>query len=126
MNMVTRATRSRELSGTAEKINLGLDSAGILVGGANRLRQARGPVGHAAAANAQAQNIQDNYTSLDLENRRRWPISYRSIEIVALFVDVLTILSAGVLADTIYGLTTERPSEITSYAGAAAKERSRE
>jgi len=120
MNMVTRATRSRELSGTAEKINLGLDSAGILAGGANRLRQARGPVGHAAAANAQAQNVQDNYTSLDLENRRRWPISYRSVEIVALIVDILTILSAGVLADTIYGLTTERPSEITSYAGAAA------
>jgi putative colanic acid biosynthesis UDP-glucose lipid carrier transferase len=75
MNMVTRATRSRELSGAAEKIQFGLDGAGILVGGANRLRQARGPVGRAAAANAQAQNVQGNYTPLDLENRRRWPIA---------------------------------------------------
>jgi len=46
-----------------------------LAGGANRLRQARGPVGHAAAANAQAQNVQGNYAPLDLENRRRWPIA---------------------------------------------------
>jgi hypothetical protein len=41
---------------------------------------------------------------------RRWPLSYRSIELVAIFVDALIIVSAGVLADA---ATAAPAAEIT-------------
>src|SRR5262249_3795918 len=63
----------------------------------------------------------DRSSSLDFESRWRWPVSYRSIEVLAVIIDILIILSAGVLADTIYRLaTTGFASEITDYSAAAA------
>jgi Undecaprenyl-phosphate glucose phosphotransferase len=63
----------------------------------------------------------DSSSSLDFANRWRWPVSYRSIEVLTVAIDNLIILSAGVLADTVYRITTtELPSEITIYAAAAA------
>jgi PQQ enzyme repeat len=63
----------------------------------------------------------DPSSSLDLENRWRRPVSYRSIEFLAIIIDILIILSAGVLADAIYRLaTTEFSSTSTDYAAAAA------
>ena len=50
----------------------------------------------------------------------RWPLSYRSIEVVAIFVDVLIIVSAGVLADAAYLTTGALTAEIIIYGGAAA------
>src|SRR5262249_19333355 len=59
--------------------------------------------------------------SLYFERRWRWPFSYRSIEVLAIFVDTLIIVAAGVLADAAYGPTiTALPNEITIYGGAAA------
>ena len=59
--------------------------------------------------------------SLYLDRRWRWPLSYRSIEVLAIFVDTLIIVAAGVLADAAYGLTiTALPTEVTIYGGAAA------
>src|SRR5262249_56298641 len=58
--------------------------------------------------------------SLYFERRWRWPLSYRSIEVLAIFVDTLIIVAAGVLADAAYRLTmTALPTEITIYGGAA-------
>ncbi len=140
MNTVVSATGSKHLAAT--------DGTGTLVGqmGPDPLAQARGPVGH-AAANARAQNVQNNNrspavgncsenlrswdcanssetdrsSSLDFKNRWRWPVSYRSIEVLAVIIDILIILSAGVLADTVYHLaTTEFASEVTNYAAVAA------
>jgi putative colanic acid biosynthesis UDP-glucose lipid carrier transferase len=55
------------------------------------------------------------------DRRWRWPLSYRSIELVAIFVDALVIVSAGVLVDAAYRLATAAPTaEITVYGGAAA------
>ena len=63
----------------------------------------------------------DGSESLYLERRWRWPLSYRSIEVLAIFVDALIIVSAGVLADAAYRLTTTAlSSEMTIYGGAAA------
>jgi Undecaprenyl-phosphate glucose phosphotransferase len=63
----------------------------------------------------------DGSESLHLERRWRWPLSYRSIEVLAIFVDALIIVSAGVLADAAYRVTTTALStEITIYGGAAA------
>jgi Undecaprenyl-phosphate glucose phosphotransferase len=59
--------------------------------------------------------------SLVFENRWQWPVSYRSIEVIAIIIDILIILSAGVLADTAYRMaTTGFASEITDYTAAAA------
>ena len=107
------------------------------------LAQAPSPVGN-IEANADAQNVQNNYTSpavgacsenlrlgdsahcsesssVDFENRWRWPVSYRSIEVLAVIIDIVIILSAGVLAETAYRLTTtESPSNVMTYAATAA------
>src|ERR1700736_6764576 len=101
----TQASRSKE----------GTD---ILVGqaGPDLLAQARSAV---VTANAGAHNLPNR--SLNFEILWRWPVSYRSIEVLAVIIDVVIILSAGMLADTVYRLTTaELSSEITSYAAAAA------
>jgi hypothetical protein len=80
------------------------------------LAQARSTV---VTADARAQNLPDS--SLNFENRWRWPVSYRSIEVLAVIIDIVIILSAGMLADAVYRLTTaELSSEITTYAAAAA------
>ena len=63
----------------------------------------------------------DGSESLHFERRWRWPLSYRSIEVLAIFFDALIIVSAGVLADAAYRVTTTAlASEITIYGGAAA------
>src|SRR6516164_3704357 len=140
MNTVVSVTGSKDLAAT--------DGMGTLVGqmGPDPLAQARGPVGHAAAS-AHAQNVQNNYrspavgncsdnlrswdcanssetnpsSSLNFENRWRWPVSYRSVEVLAVIIDILIILSAGVLADTVHRLaTTEFANEMTKYAAVAA------
>ena len=75
------------------------------------------------AANAHCANSFETgrSNSLAFENRWQWPVSYRSIEVLAVIIDILIILSAGVLADTIYRLaTTGFASEITDYTAAAA------
>jgi Undecaprenyl-phosphate glucose phosphotransferase len=90
----------------------------ILVGQAapDLLAQARNTV---VTGDARAHNLPDS--SLNFENRWRWPVSYRSIEVLAVIIDIVIILSAGMLADTVYRLTTaELSSEITTYAAAAA------
>ena len=66
-------------------------------------------------------HVSDRSESSYLERRWRWPLSYRSIEVVAIVVDALIIVSAVVLADGAYRLTTTAlPTEITIYGGAAA------
>ena len=70
-----------------------------------------------------AADISELYSSEPSRPERswRWPLSYRSIEALAIFVDALIIVSAGVLADTAYGLMTGAIStEISIYEGAAA------
>ena len=63
----------------------------------------------------------DGSESLHFERRWRWPLPYRSIEVLAIFFDALIIVSAGVLADAAYRVTTTAlASEITIYGGAAA------
>jgi Undecaprenyl-phosphate glucose phosphotransferase len=132
MNIVVSTTGSKDLAPT--------DGTDILVGqvGPDLVAQARDPVDDVVAI-AHAQNAVGNYSensrlwdcansfetdrssSLDFENRWRWPVSYRSIEVLAVIIDILIILSAGVLADTVYRLaTTELASETTNYAAAAA------
>ena len=78
----------------AEKINLTGDSTDNSVSGVepDPVRQTRG---HAAAAKVNAHNVHDIYTSLDYENRWQWPVSYRSIEAIAIFVDILISSRAG-------------------------------
>src|ERR1700730_6557844 len=100
----TQASRSKE----------GTD---ILVGqaGPDLLAQARSTL---ATDDARAHNLPES--SLNFENRWRWPVSYRSIEVLAVIIDIVIILSAGMLADTVYRLTTAGlSSEITNYAAAA-------
>src|ERR1700738_1962787 len=101
----TQASRSKE-------------GTGILVGqaGPDLLAQGRSVV---VPADARAHALPNS--SLNFENRWRWPVSYRSIEVLAVIIDIVIILSAGMLADTVYRLTTaELSSEITTYAAAAA------
>src|SRR5262249_60672007 len=99
------------------------DGTDILKGrvGPDPVAQAQDPVDH-VAANAHCANSFENRSSpLDFENRWRWPVSYWSIEVLAVIIDILIILSAGVLADTIYRLaTTGFASEIPDYLAAAA------
>jgi putative colanic acid biosynthesis UDP-glucose lipid carrier transferase len=55
------------------------------------------------------------------ERSWRWPLYYRSIEALAIFVDALIIVTAGVLADGAYCLiTAAMPIEISIYGGGAA------
>jgi PQQ enzyme repeat len=104
MNIAVGITGSKHLAET--------DSTDISVGwvGPDPAAQAEALVDH-ISANADSQNALGKYcencahsfetdpsSSLDLENRWRWPVSYRSIEVLAIIIDILIILSAGVLA----------------------------
>jgi Undecaprenyl-phosphate glucose phosphotransferase len=63
----------------------------------------------------------DHHSSRQLEDKWRWPLSYRSIEGVAIIIDILIILSSGVVAASVYHLTMpEFPGDLTQYAGVAA------
>src|SRR5262249_8401151 len=116
MNIAIGTPRSNHLATT--------DGTDILVGrgGPDLVAQTQDPVGH-VAANAHCANSFETIRSNSraFENRWQWPVSYRSIEVLAVVIDILIILSAGVLADVIYCLaTTGFASEITDYAAAAA------
>ena len=116
MNIAVGTARSKHLAATH-----GTD---ILVGrvGPDLGAQAQDMVDHVAANVCCADTFEtDRSSSLAFENRWQWPVSYRSIEGLAVIIDILIILSAGVLADTIYRLaTTGLASEITDYTAAAA------
>ena len=115
MNIPVGAARSKHLAAT--------DGTDMLVSrvGPDPVAQAQDPVDH-VGANAHCANSFENRSSpLDFKNRWRWPVSYRSIEALAVIIDILIILSAGVLADTIYRLaTTGSAGETTEYLAAAA------
>jgi Undecaprenyl-phosphate glucose phosphotransferase len=116
MNIAVDTARSKHLAATH-----GTD---ILVDrvGPDLVTQARDKVDH-VTANAHCANTfeTDRSSPLAFENRWQWPVSYRSIEVLAVIIDILIILSAGVLADAIYRLaTTGFASEITDYTAAAA------
>ena len=109
MNSIVRVTQSSEHATPTKIVDLGRDATDI--SRADLLRIARGSIGHAAVAEAHRQS----------GGSWRSPVSYRSIETLAVIADILTILSAGLLASAIYGLATaELPSELTNYTGAAA------
>ena len=114
MNIAISTPRSRHLATTRD--------TDILVGRVepDLVAQALDPVDHVAAdhvaANAHCANSLETIRSNSraFENRWQWPVSYRSIEVLAVIIDILIILSAGVLADAIYRLaTTGFASEIT-------------
>ncbi len=116
MNIAIGTARSNHLAST--------DGKDILIGrvGPDLVAQTQDPVSH-VAANAHCANTFETgcSNSLTFENRWQWPVSYRSIEVVAVIVDILIILSAGVLAEIIYRLaTTGFAGEITDYTAAAA------
>ena len=138
MNIAAIARESELLAETAaERTTLELAGNDLLVG-TGELRS--GPNGRVASFAKHAEERQviatphksvrlwnsanvselDRNESPSFEKGWRWPLSYRSIEVVAIVVDVLIIVSAGVLADAAY-LTTGAPTaEITIYGGAAA------
>jgi hypothetical protein len=111
MNIAIGTPRSKHLAATHGK--------DILVGrvGPDLVAQAQDLVDHVAASAHCANSFETSRSnSLAFETRWQWPVSYRSIEVVAVIVDILIILSAGVLADTTYRLaTTGFASEITDY-----------
>jgi putative colanic acid biosynthesis UDP-glucose lipid carrier transferase len=116
MNIAAGTARSKHLAATH-----GTD---ILVGrvASDPVAQAQDTVDH-VAVNAHCANTfeTDRSSSLAFENRWQWPVSYRSIEVLAVIIDISIILSAGVLADAIYHLaTTGFGAEITDYTAAAA------
>src|SRR3984893_1962522 len=116
MNIAIDTPRGKHLATTHD--------TDILVGqvGPELVAQAQDSVDH-VTANAHCANSFETgrSNSLAFENRWQWPVSYRSIEVLAVVIDILIILSAGMLADTVYRLTTaELSSEITTYAAAAA------
>src|SRR5258708_1698892 len=140
MSIVGSVRNSKHLADTPERTHLQLGSNDVLLGPAE-VRP--GPNGH-VASNALTKRAQGSHLfdvpsktsplsngakfsepdvseSLYFERRWRWPLSYRSIEVLAIFVDTLIIVAAGVLADAAYGLMiTALPTEITIYGGAAA------
>ena len=116
MNIAIDTPRGKHLATTHD--------TDILVGqvGPELVAQAQDSVDH-VTANAHCANSFETgrSNSLAFENRWRWPISYRSIEVLAVVIDILIILSAGVLADMIYRLaTTGFADQITDYTAAAA------
>ena len=133
MNIVVNPRNSTHLADPEERTNLKGPGNDVLL----RPEEVRsGPNGH-VASNALAKRAQRRHVGTPslwngadvsdrreppyLERRWRWPLSYRSIEVVAIFVDALIIVSAGVLADGAYRLTTTALStEMTIYGGAAA------
>src|SRR5690348_1713641 len=116
MNIAIGTPRSKHLATTHD--------TDILAGriGPELVAQAQDSVDH-VTANAHCANSFETgrSNSLAFENRWRWPVSYRSIEVLAVVIDILIILSAGVLADMIYRLaTTGFADQITDYTAAAA------
>jgi Undecaprenyl-phosphate glucose phosphotransferase len=116
MNIAIGTPRSKHLATTHD--------TDILAGriGPELVAQAQDSVDH-VTANAYCANSFETgrSNSLAFENRWRWPVSYRSIEVLAVVIDILIILSAGVLADMIYRLaTTGFADQITDYTAAAA------
>src|SRR5215510_1622633 len=140
MSIAASVRNSKHLADTPERTHLQLGSNDVLLGPAE-VRP--GPNGH-VASNALIKRAQGSHQfdvpsktsplsnggkfsepdvseSLHFDRRWRWPLSYRSIEVLAIFVDTLIIVAAGVVADAAYGLTiTALPTEITIYGGAAA------
>jgi putative colanic acid biosysnthesis UDP-glucose lipid carrier transferase len=116
MNIAIGTLRSKDLATT--------HGADILVArvGSDLVTQAQDPVNHVAANTHRANSFETGRSnSLAFENHWRWPVSYRSIEVVAVIIDILIILSAGVIAETTYRLaTTGFASEITDNTAAAA------
>jgi Undecaprenyl-phosphate glucose phosphotransferase len=141
MNIVVNPRNITHLAEPAERTNLEGSGNDVLLQPAAEVRS--GPNGH-VASNAIGKLAQGthvvgtasknfrlwngaNFSEMDraespyFESRWRWPLSYRSIEALAIFVDTLIIVAGGVLADAAYRLTTTAlPSEITIYGGAAA------
>ena len=116
MNIAIGTPRSNHLATT--------EGPGILVGrvGPDLLAQTQDPVGH-VAANAHCGNSFETIRSNSraFKDCWQWPGSYRSIEVFAVIIDILIILSAGLLADVIYCLaTTGFAGEIIDYTAAAA------
>jgi len=116
MNIAIDTPRGKHLATTHD--------TDILVGqvGPELVAQAQDSVDH-VAANAHCANSFETgrSNSLAFENRWQWPVSYRSIEVLAVVIDILIILSAGVLADMIYRLaTTGFADQTTDYTAAAA------
>jgi Undecaprenyl-phosphate glucose phosphotransferase len=132
-DIVPSARNSKYLADTAERTNLELAGNDVLLGPAEVRSGPKGGV----ASNALTKRTQgrhlfripskssrlwnsanfsemDRSESLYFERRWRWPLSYRSIEVLAIFVDTLIIVAAGVLVDAAY-----LPTEIT-IGGAAA------
>src|SRR5262249_40832902 len=106
MSIVASVRNSKHLADTAERTHVDLGGHDVLLGPASN------------GANCSETDLSE---SLYFERRWRWPLSYRSIEVLAIFVDTLIIVAAGVLADAAYRLTmTALPTEITIYGGAAA------
>src|SRR5262249_4981394 len=105
MSIVASVRNSKHFADTAERTHLDLGGHDVLLG---------------AASNGANFSETDLSGSLYFERRWRWPLSYRSIEVLAIFVDTLIIVASGVLADAAYSLTmTALPTEVTIYGGAA-------
>jgi putative colanic acid biosynthesis UDP-glucose lipid carrier transferase len=119
MNIVASAYNSKHLAGTTERTNLELAGNDVPTRPAEVLAGANGRVpSNALTKRAQERHLFD---ISNFEKRWRWPLSYRTIEVLAIFVDTLIIVAAGVLADAAHHLTmTAPPTEITIYGGAAA------
>ena len=106
MSIVASVRNSKHLADTAERTHVDLGGHDVLL---------------RPASNGANFSETDLSESLYFGRRWRWPLSYRSIEVLAIFVDTLIIVAAGVLADMAYRLTTTAlPTEITIYGGAAA------
>src|SRR5262249_50968553 len=115
MSIVESVRNSKHLADTAESTHLELDANDVLLG------PTEVPNGR-VASNVLTSSNGANFSETDLsgslyfERRWRWPFSYRSIEVLAIFVDTLIIVAAGVFADAAYRLTmTALPTEITIY-----------
>jgi Undecaprenyl-phosphate glucose phosphotransferase len=137
---VASACNSKHLADTAERTNLELTGKDVLTGPAELLSGRNGRVPSntptkLAQGRCRFDISSENWglwncadcsemnrsESLYFERRWRWPLSYRAIEVLAIFVDTLIIIAAGVLADAAYSLTiTALPTGITIYGGAAA------
>ena len=121
MSIVASARNSKHLADTAEHTNLELASNDVPLGPAE-VRSGAGIDSQNSRLWNDANFSEMNQSeSLYFRRRWRWPLSYRSIEVIAIFVDTLIIVAAGVLADAAYHLTmTALPTEITIYGGAGA------
>src|SRR5262249_31137249 len=121
MNIVATARNSNHLADTAERTSLELVSNGVPPRPAEVRAGAGIPSKNSRLWNDADFSEMDQSESLYFERRWRWPLSYRSIEVLAIFADTLIIVATGVLADTAYHLTTTAlPTEITIYGGVGA------